>query len=72
MLAEFISYAVGRREPDALQCDDSQVLGRQYRDRLDWGDLPCIPPHVLGPMVERILLRARVARDERQEARGAR
>lgn len=41
-------------------------------ERADKGHWPCIPPHILGPMVERILLRARVARNEEVEAAGLR
>jgi hypothetical protein len=36
------------------------------------GSRPCIPPSVLAVVAAKVLLRARVVRDERQEARGAR
>jgi hypothetical protein len=44
--------------------------GRVPRD--DFGRTPCIPPAILRGMVDRILTRARVERDNREEAQPSR
>jgi hypothetical protein len=51
------------------QLHASERRWQMERDGYDYiGATPCWPPHALGKLVERVLLRTRVLRDDREEA----
>ena len=50
------------------QLNASERRWNMERDGVEYmGDTPCIPPHALAQVVERVLLRAGVTRDNQQE-----